>query len=140
MPPWSLCAVYGPVDDSLKPDFLSELRDVHTTCPGALLFCGDFNLIYQAQDKSNSRLNLAAMRHFHRTLDAMAMDELYFTLDCILGVMNGTDPPWSISTAPSLLCSGWRRFPTTGCWCCPPIAWTTRRFYYSFPQHHEPRF
>jgi hypothetical protein len=50
VPPWSLCAVYGPVDDSLKPDFLSELRDVHTTCPGALLFCGDFNLIYQAQD------------------------------------------------------------------------------------------
>lgn len=34
-------------------------------------------MIYQAQDKNNSRLNLSAMRCFRRTLDAMAVDELY---------------------------------------------------------------
>jgi hypothetical protein len=74
---WSLCAVYGPVDEGLKPEFLSELRAVHDNAAAQLLLCGDFNMIYQAQDKSNTRLNLAAMRRFRRALDAMAVDELY---------------------------------------------------------------
>jgi hypothetical protein len=46
--PWSLATVYGLVDDHLKLEFLDELREVHADCPGSLLICGDFNLIYQA--------------------------------------------------------------------------------------------
>lgn len=77
--PWSLTTVYGPVDESLKPEFLDELREVHADCPGPLLICGDFNMIYQAADKSNDRLNLRSMRRFRRALDAHALqvDELY---------------------------------------------------------------
>lgn len=56
--PWSLATVYGPVDESLKHDFLVELREIRAGCAGALPLVGDFNLIYQAADKSNDRLNL----------------------------------------------------------------------------------
>jgi hypothetical protein len=75
--PWALAMVYGLVDDSLKPAFLDELCEIHDDCPGALLLCGDFNLIYQAADKSNNHLNLRSMHRFRRTLDAMLVDELY---------------------------------------------------------------
>lgn len=83
---WSLAAVYGPVLDAHKPDFLAELRLVHENYNGALLICGDFNLIYQAVDKNNDRLNLASMRRFRRTLDAMGVQELYLHGRCTLGV------------------------------------------------------
>jgi len=75
--PGTLAVVYGPVDDRLKGDFLDELREVHAQGLGALLLCGDFNLIYQAADKNNDRLNLRAMRRFRRAIDDMAVDELY---------------------------------------------------------------
>jgi len=74
--PWSLTVVYGPVDDSRKQDFLQELRTVRDAALEPLLICGDFNMIYQARDKSNNRLNLRAMRDFRRALDAMQVDEL----------------------------------------------------------------
>jgi len=73
---WSLAVVYGPVDDQLKPGFLDELRATRVACPGPLLVCGGFNLIYQASDKSNDRLNLRSMRRF-RPLDDCQLDELY---------------------------------------------------------------
>lgn len=38
---------------------------------------GDFNMIYQAADKSNDRLNLRAMRRFRRAIDALEISELY---------------------------------------------------------------
>jgi hypothetical protein len=66
--PWSLTVVYGPVHDSL--------RTVRDAALEPLLICGDFNMIYQARDKSNNRLNLRAMRDFRRALDAMQVDEL----------------------------------------------------------------
>lgn len=39
--------------------------------------CGDFNLIYQAADKSYDRLNRRSMRRFRRALDDIQLDELY---------------------------------------------------------------
>lgn len=75
--PWSLATVYGPVDESLKHEFLAELSEISDDCPGPLLIVGDFNMIYQATDKRNSHLNLRSMRRFRRTLDAMQVDELY---------------------------------------------------------------
>lgn len=73
---WLLATVYGPVLDAMKPAFLSELRVIAADCPAPLLVCGDFNLIYQGTDRSNSWLNLASMRRFRRTLDAMAVEEI----------------------------------------------------------------
>lgn len=75
--PWSITTVYGPVDDSLTPSFLDELREIRAAADQPLLLCGDFNLIYKAQDKSKDRLNLRSMRRFRRALDDMQVDELY---------------------------------------------------------------
>jgi exonuclease III len=74
---WSLSCVYGPVLEELKPGFLDELRDVHAQNTGPLLFCGDFNQIYRAADKNNSRLNLQSMRRFRRLLNDLQLQELY---------------------------------------------------------------
>lgn len=75
--PWWLTAVYGPVEDRNKPLFLQELRDVRVECEGSWLLCGDLNMIYQAADKNNNRLNLRAMRRFRRTLDELHVQELH---------------------------------------------------------------
>ena len=74
---WTLSCVYGPVLEDLKPTFLTELRDVCTQYTGPLLVCGDFNQIYRAEDKNNSRLNLRSMRRFRRAIDESHLQELY---------------------------------------------------------------
>lgn len=74
---WSLAVVYGPVNDSLKRDFLNELREIRAASAEPLLIRGDFNLIYLVSDKSNDRLNLRSMRRFQRTLNDMQVEELY---------------------------------------------------------------
>jgi exonuclease III len=61
----------------MKLEFLDELREIHVDCPRPLLIYGDFNLIYQAADKSNERINLRSMRHFRRALDDLQVNELY---------------------------------------------------------------
>ena len=74
---WTLSCVYGPVLEDLKPAFVTELRDVCTQYTGPLLVCGDFNQIYCAEDKNNSRLNLRSMRRFRRAIDESHLQELY---------------------------------------------------------------
>jgi endonuclease/exonuclease/phosphatase family metal-dependent hydrolase len=74
---WSLAAVYGPVDESLKHEFLQELCDIHASGLSSILICGDFNLIYQAADKSNDCLNLRSMHRFRLVLDDLQLEELY---------------------------------------------------------------
>lgn len=75
--PWTMASVYGPVLDNLKPAFLDELRMIHAGALGPLMICGDFNQIYRAADKNNSRLNLRSMRRFRRLLDDCQLQELY---------------------------------------------------------------
>jgi len=113
-PPWSLCVVYGPVDDALKPAFLAELQEVHNESLQPLLLCGDFNMIYQAQDKNNSRLNLSTMRRFRRALDAMNVDKLY---------LHGRLYTWSNE----------RRCPTME---RIDRAFATAQWLEAFPEHH----
>ena len=72
-----LTVVYGPTDHALKEGFLSELEGLAATCTGPWLICGDFNLIYQAQDKNNARLNRRLMQRFRRTIDALQLAELH---------------------------------------------------------------
>jgi len=58
---WWISSVYGPQSDQEKILFLDELREVRAGCTGTWLIWGDFNLIYQAADKNNSRLNRSMM-------------------------------------------------------------------------------
>lgn len=74
---WSLVTVYRPVDQHLKVEFLDELRVACADSTGLTILCGDFNLIYQAVDRSNDHLNLRSMRRFRRAIDDMQVDELY---------------------------------------------------------------
>jgi hypothetical protein len=62
--PWWLTTVYGPHVVQDKPAFLQELREIRGGRLGPWLICGDFNLIYKAEDKSNSRLNRQLMGKF----------------------------------------------------------------------------
>jgi hypothetical protein len=48
-----------------------------SSCSGAWLIYGDFNLIYQVQDKSNDRLNRHLMQRFRRTIDTLQLAELH---------------------------------------------------------------
>jgi hypothetical protein len=43
---------------------------------GKWLICGDFNLIYRAEDKSNSRLNRRLMEKFKSLLEELELKEL----------------------------------------------------------------
>ena len=67
--PWFLTNVYGPPNRGDKLAFLQELRHVAATCPSPKLVCADFNLIYQATDKSNGRLHRSLMHEFHHAID-----------------------------------------------------------------------
>jgi endonuclease/exonuclease/phosphatase family metal-dependent hydrolase len=69
-PLWTLTAVYGPVLESEKLAFLAELREACSLAPGPHLLCGDFNQIYCAADKNNTRLNWRSMHRFRRFLDS----------------------------------------------------------------------
>jgi hypothetical protein len=61
--------VYEPQSDALKIQFLEELHNIWTMCTGPRAVSGDFNLIYRAQDKSNSNVDQAMMGCFRRLLN-----------------------------------------------------------------------
>ncbi|KAJ1279149.1 hypothetical protein BS78_04G132900 [Paspalum vaginatum] len=73
---WWFTGVYGPQDDGDKLLFLQELRQVRALCHGPWIVSGDFNLIYQAEDKNNSNLNRAMMGRFRRFLDDSDLKEV----------------------------------------------------------------
>jgi hypothetical protein len=72
---WWLTAVYGPTLEALKPAFLDELRMLHAAIAGPWAVTGDFNLILDACDKSNSRLNRRSMAHFRRCVNDLELKE-----------------------------------------------------------------
>jgi hypothetical protein len=55
-------------------DELLSFRDVH---PGPWFLCGDFNMIYRAQDKNNGRLDRRCMRRFRSFLNRAHLEELH---------------------------------------------------------------
>lgn len=73
---WTLTSVYGPADDALKPAFLQDLSRLKGLLQGPWLIVGDFNLIYEARDKSNNNLNLPAMARFRAALDDCELKEI----------------------------------------------------------------
>jgi len=70
-----LTTVYGTANNNDKQAFLAELIGCQ---PGSRpwLCLGDFNLIYEAQDKNNNNINRAHMRRFRQALDASELMEI----------------------------------------------------------------
>ena len=73
---WWLTTVYGPQPDIDKAQFLDELREFRAVAGGPWLLCGDFNMIYRAQDKNNDRLDRRCMRRFRRFLSELLLEEI----------------------------------------------------------------
>ncbi|KAE8770920.1 hypothetical protein D1007_57253 [Hordeum vulgare] len=65
-----------PHDDQRKSDFLAELADIHNSMTGPWLIIGDFNLITDPRDKSNSRVCRRWMLKFRRTLNSSNLREI----------------------------------------------------------------
>jgi exonuclease III len=74
--PWWFTGVYGPQSDALKVQFLQQLRLVRQDCTGPRVVGGDFNLIYQAEDKNNSNLDWAKMGRSRRFINDVELHEI----------------------------------------------------------------
>ena len=62
--------------DVEKLPFLSELAAISCPAHGRWLILGDFNLIYQAEDKNNSSLNRRLMASFKAVIDDLNLKEI----------------------------------------------------------------
>lgn len=80
--PWWITVVYGPQPDEAKIAFLQELCDIRMDCTGPWMICGDFNLIYRDEDKNNGSVNRRMMGRFQRTLNDLALKEVYLKGRC----------------------------------------------------------
>ena len=70
---WSITGVYGPQSDADKVAFLQEITDVSTRVLPAWLLLGDFNLILNAHEKNNARVNLPMLNRFKATIDNLEL-------------------------------------------------------------------
>ena len=70
---WTITGVYGPQSDVDKLLFLQEIMDLRTLCLLTWLVLGDFNLILNAQEKNNARLNLPMINRFRSTVDNLEL-------------------------------------------------------------------
>lgn len=69
--------VYGPSQSSAKQAFLQEIASSKPTLGSNWLVLGDFNLIYRADDKNNSNINLRCMTQFRNTLNTGELKEIH---------------------------------------------------------------
>jgi hypothetical protein len=74
---WWLSTVYGPSRDAEKDEFPIELRSLAQARQGPLLVGGDFNMVYQEEDKNQGRLNTRLMGQFCRCLNDAALMEIH---------------------------------------------------------------
>lgn len=66
---WTITTVYGPQEDLDKKMFLRELRHLRQQALTKWLVIGDFNLIYQEEDKNNGRVNRRMMMRLRDSND-----------------------------------------------------------------------
>jgi hypothetical protein len=52
---WWLSTIYGHVRDEDRPTFFEELHTLRHVHLGPWLICGDFNMIYRAQNKNKGK-------------------------------------------------------------------------------------
>jgi hypothetical protein len=73
---WQITVVYGSPGDAQKLQFLQELKSIPLPDHGRWLILGDFNLIYQAEDKNNTNLNRRLMGSFKSVIDDLGLKEI----------------------------------------------------------------
>jgi hypothetical protein len=73
---WRLTGVYGPQGDLEKKMILRELKRIKPVPQDRWLIIGDFNMVYQTQDKNNGRLNRSLKSRFRRTLNYLEVKEI----------------------------------------------------------------
>ena len=73
---WQITVVYGPQGEDAKLQFLQELKNIPPPENDRWLILGDFNLIYQAEDKNNANLNRRLMGAFRATIDHLRLKEI----------------------------------------------------------------
>ncbi|CAD6254343.1 unnamed protein product [Miscanthus lutarioriparius] len=66
---WQITVAYGPQGDAEKLQFLQEIKAIPRPAHGRWLILGDFNFIYQAEDKNNINLNRRLMGAFKAAID-----------------------------------------------------------------------
>jgi hypothetical protein len=74
---WWIIVIYGPQGYQEKLLFLDELHAIRLAHVGSWVRCGNFNLIYKAEDKNNSRLNHRLMGVFRSFLDELELIEMH---------------------------------------------------------------
>jgi endonuclease/exonuclease/phosphatase family metal-dependent hydrolase len=78
--------VYGPQSSDEKAQFMAELLERRSLCPGAWLVIGDFNMILRASEKNNENLDRRSMTRFRDFVNSHELKELY---------MHGRTYTWS---------------------------------------------
>ncbi|WVZ88443.1 hypothetical protein U9M48_034964 [Paspalum notatum var. saurae] len=73
---WWITVVYGPQEDNLKLAFLNELWQLRSIVGDEWRLIGDFNLIVNAEDKSNDNINMRLMGAFRSALNDLELKEL----------------------------------------------------------------
>jgi hypothetical protein len=116
---WWLTTVYGPQADRDKLEFMQELKSLRPGLLGPWLFGGDFNLIYKAEDKSNSHLNCCLMQAFRDMLHELELDEIH-----LHGATRGIIQSSPASIKRSSAYNGWSCSPLTISGRCPRPALT----------------
>ncbi|XP_071680101.1 uncharacterized protein [Lolium perenne] len=75
--PWWFMAVYGPQTDEEKRQFLRELTERRSRCPGPWLLIEDFNMILRACEKNNLNINRSVMNSFREFVGQRELKDLY---------------------------------------------------------------
>ena len=73
---WQITVAYGPQGDAEKLQFLQEIKAIPRPAHGRWLILGDFNFIYQAEDKNNTNLNRRLMGAFKAAIDELNLKEI----------------------------------------------------------------
>jgi hypothetical protein len=73
---WWLSLVHGPAKDYNRPAFIEELHALRLVQLGPWVICGDFNMIYRVQDKSNGQLHRRGMGQFHHFINEASLKEV----------------------------------------------------------------
>jgi exonuclease III len=92
---FSLSTVYGPCNEVDKALFLSEMLLAKPPQGSPWLILGDFNLIYEARDKSNQNLCRRLMGQFRKAINAAELMELRCS-NRHLSWSNERDPPTQV--------------------------------------------
>ncbi|XP_073361955.1 uncharacterized protein [Aegilops tauschii subsp. strangulata] len=71
-----LTTVYDPADEARKDEFLDEMIRIRPPQGEPWLINGDFNIIYEARDKSNHNLNRRVMGRFRDAIDRASLREI----------------------------------------------------------------